>query len=115
MKPFPASKFRGGLAMLAVCALASASAGAADPFRAGAVAVDITPTNLPVIIAGSFLEGKGTKITDPLFARCIVLDDGKTKLAFAVVDTCMMTRQLIDEAKQQASAQCGIPVDHMTV
>lgn len=87
----------------------------AETFRAGALAMDITPTKLPVIIAGGFLEGKGTKVNDPLFARCLVLDDGKTTIAFAIVDTCMMTRQLIDEAKQLASAQCGIPVDHMMV
>lgn len=87
---------------------------AAD-FRAAAVAVDISPTDFPRIIAGGFLEGKGTKNTDPLHARCIVLDDGKTKLAFAIVDTCMMTRQLIDEAKALASKQTGIPTDHIMV
>lgn len=94
--------------------MASASA-AENDFRAGAFAVDITPRKFPVRIAGGFLEGKGTKVNDPLFARCVVLDDGGTKIAFAIVDTCMMTRQLIDEAKQLASAQCGIPVDHMMV
>lgn len=89
---------------------------AADPtFRAGAVAMDITPTKLPVRIAGGFLEGQGVKVNDPLFARCIVLDDGKTKLAFVIVDTCMLTQSLIDDAKQRASAECGIPVDHMMV
>ncbi len=104
------------LAILAVCALTSAPAFAADDtLRAGAVAVDITPTQLPVRIAGNFLEGKGTTINDPLFARCIVLDDGTTRIAFAIVDTCMMTRQLIDEAKKLASAQCGIAVDHMMI
>jgi hypothetical protein len=77
--------------------------------------VDITPPKLPAIIAGGFLEGKGTKITDPLHARCVVLDDGRTKIAFAIVDTCMMTQGLIDEAKQRASAQCGIPLDHLMV
>lgn len=104
------------LALLAVCALSVLPLSAADPaFRAGAVAIDISPLNFPVRIAGGFLEGRGTKITDPLHARCIVLDDGRTKIAFAIVDTCMMTQSLIDEAKQLASAQCGIPVDHMMV
>ena len=73
------------------------------------------PRTFPAIIAGGFLEGRGDKINDPLHARCIVLDDGKTKIAFAIVDTCMMTQSLIDEAKQLASRQCGIPVDHMMV
>jgi hypothetical protein len=101
---------------LSALVLSCNSAFAADHvFRAGAVTVDITPPKLPAIIAGGFLEGKGTKITDPLHARCLVLDDGRTKIAFAVVDTCMMTRQLIDEAKRLASAQCNIPVDHLMV
>ena len=104
--------FLSGLAVFLL--IVPATARAAE-FRAGAVAVDITPLKLPVIIAGGFLEGKGTKITDPLFARCLVLDDGKTQLAFAIVDTCMMTRTLIDEAKQLASAQCGIAVEHLMV
>lgn len=84
-------------------------------FRAGAVTVDVTPTKLPAIIAGGFLEGQATKITDRLFVRAIVLDDGSTTIALTVVDTCMMTQQLIDEAKELASKQCGIPVDKMMV
>ena len=94
----------------------AASALAADPvFRAGVSAVDISPQAYPRIIAGGFLEGKGTKLTDPLYVRCFVLDDGKMKIAFAIVDTCMMEQSLIDEAKALASKECGIPMDHMMV
>ncbi|MDZ4288262.1 MAG: PVC-type heme-binding CxxCH protein [Prosthecobacter sp.] len=92
------------------------TASAAEPsFRAGAVAIDITPKKLPAIIAGQFLENQSSKITDPLHARCIVLDDGMTKIALAIVDTCMMTQKLIDETKQLASARCGIREDHVMV
>lgn len=106
----------GVAAWLITSALTITPAVAAEiSFQAGAVAIDITPAKLPAIIAGGFLEGKGTKVNDPLFARCFVLEDGGTKLAFAIVDTCMMTRQLIDEAKELASERCGIPVDHMMV
>ena len=109
------------LAILAICCCQSFAAPPPDAapadrvFRAGAATVDITPPKLPVIIAGGFLEGKGTKIMDPLHARCLVLDDGKTKIAFAIVDTCMMPQALLDDAKKQASTQCGIPVDHLMV
>ncbi len=93
-----------------------ATQAAAEPvFRAGAVTVDITPQKLPSIIAGNFFERTAATITDRLHVRCVVLDDGKTKIGFAVVDTCMMTRALIDEAKQLASAKCGIPIDHLMV
>ena len=84
-------------------------------FRAGAAAIDVTPTQPTSIIAGGFLEGRATRAHDRLFVRCLVLDDGKTKIALAIVDTCMMTRRLIDQAKRQASDKCGIAVDHMMV
>jgi len=104
------------LGAIGILLLAATSAIAADPpFRAGAVTVEITPKKLPAIIAGGFLEGRATKVNDPLYVRCIALDDGKTKIAFAIVDTCMMAQSLIDEAKQQASTQCGIPMDHLMV
>ncbi len=102
--------------LVLVAALNHPLALAAEPvFRAGAATIDISPPKLPAIIAGGFLEGRGTKMVDPLHARCIVLDDGKTKLGFAIVDTCMMTQTLIDEAKNLASASCGIPMDHLMV
>ncbi len=108
-------KSRGLAALSLLFAFVHHGAAADGTLHAGAVAVDISPANFPRIIAGGFLEGKGSQNTDALHARCLVLDDGKTKIAFAVVDTCMMTRQLIDEAKALASRQCGIPTDHIMV
>ncbi|MFN7563537.1 MAG: hypothetical protein ACK5TH_17280, partial [Prosthecobacter sp.] len=92
------------------------SIAAAQPiFRAGVATVDISPTEFPRIIAGGFLEGRGERLADKLFVRSFVLDDGKMKIAFAIVDTCMMEQSLIDEAKGIAAKQCGIPVDRMMV
>ena len=87
----------------------------AATFRAGVATVDISPTEFPRIIAGGFLEGRGEKLADKLFVRSFVLDDGKMKIVFAIVDTCMMEQSLIDEAKGIASKQCGIPVNRMMV
>jgi len=101
-------------AIFALFLLGSFSASAAT-FRAGVSTTDITPTTFPRIIAGGFLEGRGDKIADKLFVRSFVLDDGQMKIAFAIVDTCMMEQSLIDEAKALASKQCGIPVDRMMV
>ena len=93
-----------------------ANLAAAQPaFRAGVSAIDVSPTEFPRIIAGGFLEGRGEKMADKLFVRSFVLDDGKMKIAFAIVDTCMMEQSLIDEAKGIAAKQCGIPVDRMMV
>ncbi len=95
--------------------LAVASLSAQPVFRAGVATVDISPTEFPRIIAGGFLEGRGERLADKLFVRSFVLDDGKMKIAFAIVDTCMMEQSLIDEAKGIAAKQCGIPVDRMMV
>jgi putative membrane-bound dehydrogenase-like protein len=84
-------------------------------FRAGAATININPASSESIIAGGFLEGRASAVHDSLWVRAIVLDDGSTKLALVVVDTCMMPRTLIDQAKRTASEQCGIPTQHMLV
>jgi hypothetical protein len=91
--------------------LASDSAG----LRAGAAQVDINPRNLPVIINCGFLERSGAEIRGNLFARSLVLDDAQMRISITVVDSCMMPRELIDEAKRLASAKTGIPADRMLV
>lgn len=83
--------------------------------RAGAAKVDITPTVFPIIANGGMLEKTGRIAHDPLHARALVLDDGTTRVAICVVDTCMMMRELIDEAKALASQSTGIPAERMLV
>ncbi|MCB1279037.1 PVC-type heme-binding CxxCH protein [Prosthecobacter sp.] len=101
--------------LLFIFGLAAFTAHAQPVFRAGVATVDISPKEFPRIIAGMFTERTSDKLTDHLFVRSFVLDDGKMKIAFAIVDTCMMEQSLIDEAKGIASKQCGIPVDRMMV
>ena len=91
------------------------SAAAEKVFRAGASAVDISPTEFPVIVSGGFLERTAGDLKDPLHARALVLDDGATRLAIVVVDTLLMPRDLVDKAKQMAEQATGIPTDHMLV
>ncbi len=101
--------------LLFLLGLAVITAQAQPTFRAGVSAIDVSPKEFPRIIAGGFLEGRGEKLADNLFVRSFVLDDGKMKIAFAIVDTCMMEQSLIDAAKALASKQCGIPVNRMMV
>lgn len=90
-------------------------ASAAEAFRAGAFAVDITPKKFPVIINGGFLEQVASQANDRLHARAIVLEKGKLRLAIVVVDSCMMPRDLLDRAKDVAARRTGIPVDRMLI
>ncbi len=84
-------------------------------FRAGAYAIDITPLELPVIVNGGVQERLADKIHDPLHARCLVLDDGTTQLAIAVVDNCIIPRSLADEAKALAAKDAQIPSERILI
>jgi hypothetical protein len=84
-------------------------------FRAGAFAVDIAPTSFPVRVNAMFTERSAGRVADPLTARALALDDGTTRLVMCVVDTCMMPRELIDQAKAGAARTTGIPAARMLV
>lgn len=87
---------------------------AAHPFRAGAAASNITPW-LGISMAGYMNDRKADYIHDELHARCLVLDDGETKIAFAIVDSCMLPRDLIESAKSHIQEATGIPADHVLI
>lgn len=101
------------LTVLALVALPTFSL--ADGLRAGAAGVDITPDRLPVIANCMFNERTANVVNDRLHARGLVLDDGKTKLAVVIVDSCMMPRELLDRAKKVAHESTGIPVENMLI
>jgi neutral ceramidase len=82
-------------------------------FRAGAYAIDITPLTFPVPLVGSMTPKFAESAHDPLHARCLVLDDGETQIAFAIVDSCLIPREIWDTAKTIASRKTGIPVSKM--
>jgi hypothetical protein len=87
----------------------------ANAFRAGAYVVDISPTQFPVIVNAMFTERSASAVVDPLFAKALVLDDGRTRIALCVVDSCMVPRDLIDRAKELAARRTGIPLNRMMV
>lgn len=103
-------------APLLIVLLSSDPAAARPPaLRAGAAAVDVSPTKFPVLVNGGFLQAEADGVRDPLFARALVLDDGTTRLALVVVDSCMMPRELLDRAKQLANEAVGIPADRILI
>src|SRR3954470_21939902 len=66
-------------------------------FRAGAHAMDITPQKFPISVNGGMQDRLAKAAHDRLHARCLVLDDGRTRIALVVVDSCMMPRDLLDK------------------
>jgi len=81
-------------------------------FRAGAAKSNITPP-LGLSIAGGMHDWKGNKIHDELWVRCLVLDDGENRLAVALCDSCMIPREILDQAKSVAQERTGLPPDCM--
>ena len=86
---------------------------AAD-LRAGAAKICITPA-LGTRINGGVGPVTTGHIHDDLFVRALVLDDGKTGLAFAVVDTCLLDRPVIDEAKKLVQRHTGLAPERVMI
>ncbi|MBL9201228.1 MAG: hypothetical protein JNL39_12020 [Opitutaceae bacterium] len=84
-------------------------------FRAGAAVVDVTPTVLPVLVNGSMVSRSVDKVNTRVHARAVVFADARAQLAIVVVDSCMMGRPLLDEAKALAAARTGIPRDRILI
>ncbi len=82
-------------------------------FRAGASATDVTPTNFPVIVNGGFLAKTADKVHDRLHARWLVLDDGRTRVALGVLDTCLIPAEFADAVKAQAEKLTGLTSDRI--
>lgn len=86
----------------------------AGDLRAGASAVDVSPQQFPVSLrSGKALDPSA--IHDPLHARAIVLDDGETTLAVAVLDALGAPPEMLNEAKQIAAEKTGIPINRMLI
>ena len=83
--------------------------------RAGAAVADISPTTLPALRNGGFLQASSDLIDDRLHARCLVLNDGTQTLAIVIVDSCMFPRTLCDEIKRLAAEQTGIATDRILI
>lgn len=77
-------------------------------FLAGVAAPNITPP-LGASIAGNMQNQTAKDVHDELHARCLVLDNGITKLAFVVVDSCAVAGEVIQSAKRQIEQHTGIP------
>lgn len=90
-----------------VCSLASTSTFAQD-LRAGAATSNITPSIGDNLIGG-FLPVVSKHVHDELRVRCLVLDDGKTKLALVVCDSLGIHSAVSQEARKLIDERLKIP------
>lgn len=84
------------------------------PLRAGAATSNITPP-LGGDIIGGFAPFPATHVHDELHARCLVLDDGQTRLALVVCDLLGIHRLVSDEARRIIQETTGIPPQNVLV
>jgi len=108
--------FLGCAAVLLVAAnhAAASNGPAGGMLKAGAAASNITPPlDLPIV--GGFHPVPGTYIHDELYAKCIVLDDGSTRLVFVVADVISIPRETCDVAKELIRQHTGIPPENVLI
>ncbi|GMV92829.1 MAG: hypothetical protein AMXMBFR82_26070 [Candidatus Hydrogenedentota bacterium] len=106
------------LAVAAVLALGAGPAMAQEEkaveFKAGAAVSNISPW-MGLSLAGHMQDRVVDNVHDQLHVRSLVLDDGTTRLAFAVVDSCMVPKEIIDAAKKTIEESTGLPASHILV
>jgi neutral/alkaline ceramidase-like enzyme len=81
---------------------------------AGAATSNITPP-LGELIVGNWTPIPATHVHDELHARCLVLDDGETRVAIVVADNVGIPRRVLDVAKRLAHKHTGIPVERILI
>ena len=81
-------------------------------FKAGAAASNITPP-LDEPIIGGWGSPPAKHIHDELYARCLVLDDSRTKLVFVFVDSLGVQREVFDAAKNIIQEKTEIPKENV--
>ncbi len=89
-------------------------AAAAGSFLAGGASRDITP-EIGRDIIGGFVPYPSTIVHDPLTVRCLVLDDGTTRLVLVVSDLLGIDRVVSEQARQQIQERYDIPPEHVLI
>lgn len=89
-----------------------------SPLSAGTAVVEITP-QMPVDLAGSMVRRPSEGVTDPLFARAVVLGNAGERLVFVLLDLiclhdedCLPLRQEISQRLKIAVANVCISCTH---
>jgi neutral ceramidase len=78
-----------------------------DQLRVGSAEIDITPA-LGTVIGVDMLPGFVKDIHDPLYAKCLVVENARERLAIIVVDVCIMHTDYMDSIKQKINEATGI-------
>lgn len=102
------------IALVILLCCAALSPAADKLLKAGAATSNITPW-IGDEIVGGFNPFPSKHVHDELHARCLVIDDGATRIALVVCDNVSISRECYDEAKRQIQAATGLPADRILI
>lgn len=94
--------------------------------QVGAAVVDVTPDQMPVLVNGGMVSRTADAVKTRVNARAIVVSnanrDGDSssnatqqRIAIVVVDSCMVPKELLDDAKKRAASRTKIRADRILV
>ena len=82
--------------------------------RAGSAQADITPP-VGTSLAGYFADRVSDAVADPLYARAVVVESGRERMALVSCDLICLTRETTDEAKNRIAERCGIGPERVLI
>jgi hypothetical protein len=84
------------------------------PVRAGFGASEITPPpGVDLTGYGFYRDRRLERVLDPLYARCLLLDDGTARLAIVSCDLVGLTIPFADDVRRRIAAACGMEVEQV--
>lgn len=101
--------------VLSICCMFVFSSGtqAADKiFTAGAATSNITPP-LGEYVVGGFKPFPAQNVHDELHVRCLVLDNGETKIAFVICDSLGITDEVYQDARKLIKEETDLPPENI--
>jgi len=103
------------LVLTVLCSFALFAQNTTTGLQAGAATSNITPF-LGGGIVGNFGNPPPAEyIHDELYAKCIVLDDGKTQLAIVIVDNLSINREVHDKARELIAQHTPIKKENVLI
>ncbi len=83
--------------------------------KAGTAVADVSPP--PGVSLGGYPHHPrhNNGIHDPLYASCLYLDDGTTRLAIVCMDIIMYSKKYVRLVRQEAAAKTGIPPGNIMI
>jgi neutral ceramidase len=82
-------------------------------WRAGVAEIDISPPLGVQLVGYPTVIRPSTGVHDPLYADCLVLDDGVTRIALLTADLVYFEKALVARVRRAVAAATDIPADHL--